>query len=290
MAPDSVLAIRHAALGATRRPHAGGVAYTLSVVDGFIAVVWVVYLVDLFVAAVPGAWTFRGRRGAMRATAVPDIQLAGGFALMRLPLLPFEAAFVAAGAELPAKARLARVDTVLAEARPVAIAAAALAGVLLAGLPALRVGWVTPKAWVIAAAAAWLTTALVFVRGYRRVHARWPSVETWFATLLSPVGASRSVYALYWRSLDALHPIEAAAALCDDAELLRVARLWTYDVPDDRPRVRRLLEPRGLAARLAEPPPIDADGSPQYCPRCGSGYAAFVTDCADCQVPLSARQ
>ena len=117
---------------------------------------------------------------------------------------------------------------------------------LLAGLPALRVGWVTPKAWVIAAAAAWLTTALVFVRGYRRVHARWPSVETWFATLLSPVGASRSVYALYWRSLEALHPIEAAAALCDDAELLRVARLWTYDAPDDRPRVCR-------AARAARP-------------------------------------
>ena len=88
-------------------------------VDGFIAVVWVVYLVDLFVAAVPGAWTFRGRRGAMRATAVPDIQLAGGFALMRLPLLPCEAAFVAAGAELPATARLARVDAVIAEARPV---------------------------------------------------------------------------------------------------------------------------------------------------------------------------
>ena len=61
-------------------------------IDGFIAVVWIVYLVDLFVAAVPGAWTFRGRRGAMRASADPDLMLSAGFALMRLPVLPWHQA------------------------------------------------------------------------------------------------------------------------------------------------------------------------------------------------------
>jgi hypothetical protein len=82
-----------------------------------------------------------------------------------------------------------------------------------------------------------------------------------------------------WRSLEALHPVEAAVGLCDDAELVRVARQWSYDAPDDVAGIRRLLEP----------PPIDADRSPRYCPRCGGGYAAFATECADCRIPLIAR-
>ena len=258
-------------------------------IDGFIAVVWIVYLVDLFVAAVPGAWTFRGRRGAMRASADPDLMLSAGFALMRLPVLPWQAACVAAGTELPEAARVDRVEAVTAAARPVAVAASALAFVLLCGLPAIRVGWLTPLAWVIAGAAAWLTTVVVFLDAYRRLHRRWPAVETWFGTLLSPVGASRCVYALQWRSLEALHPVEAAVALCDDTEVLRVARQWSYDAPGDAAAIGRLLAPRGLAARLSEPPPVDADASPQYCPRCGGGYKAVASDCSDCRVPLVAR-
>jgi hypothetical protein len=259
------------------------------VIDGFIAVVWIVYVVDLFVAAVPGAWTFRGRRGAMRATVDADIQLTGGLALMHLPVPPWEAACVAKGATIPDTARVARVDALMAAAGPVASAASALALVLLAGLPAVRAGWITPKGWLMVGAAAWLTTIGLFVHAYRRLYARWPTVETWFATLLSPVGASRSVYTLTWRALEALHPIEAAAILCDDTELVRVSRRWCYDAPADREAVARLLEPRGLAARLDEPPPEDADRSPRYCPRCGGGYAASATDCADCGVPLLSR-
>ena len=258
-------------------------------IDGFIAVVWIVYVVDLFVAAVPGAWTFRGRRGAMRASADPDVTLSAGFALMRLPVLPWQAACVARGTELPEAVRLDRVQALAAATRPVAIAASALALALLGGLPVVRVGWLTPKAWVIVGAVAWITTVLVFLDAHRRLHHRWPTVEAWFGALLSPVGASRCVYALQWRSLEALHPVEAAVALCDDAELLRVARQWSYDAPDDAAGIRRLLEPRGLAARLSEPPPVDADASPQYCPRCGGGYAAFATACADCRIPLVAR-
>jgi hypothetical protein len=259
------------------------------VIDGFIAVVWIVYVVDLFVAAVPGAWTFRGRRGAMRATADPDLTLSAGFALMRLPALPWQAACAARGTELPEEARLDRVEALAVASRPVAIAASALTFVLLAGLPAVRFGWLTPKAWVIAGAAAWITAVLVFLGAYRRLHQRWPPAETWFGTLLSPVGASRCVYALQWRSLEALHPVEAAVALCDDAEVLRVARQWSYDAPDDATGIRRLLEPRALAARLSEPPPVDADASPQYCPRCSGGYMAVVSDCSDCRVPLVSR-
>jgi hypothetical protein len=259
------------------------------VIDGFIAVVWIVYVVDLFVAAVPAAWTFRGRRGAMRASAEPDISLSGGFALVRLPVLPWGTACVAAGTTVPASACADRVEALVSAARPVAIAASALALVLLAGLPAVRAGWMTPRAWVVMAAIAWTATIVVFVHAHRRVHARWPSLETWFGTLASPVGASRSVYALWWRGLDTFHPVEAAAVLCDDAELLRVARRWSYDVPADRTAIVRLLQPRHLAARLDEPPPFDADSSPRYCPRCGGGYTAAVTECADCRVPLMAR-
>jgi hypothetical protein len=259
------------------------------VIDGFIAVVWIVYLVDLFVAAVPGAWTFRGRRGAMRATSEADVTLSAGFALMRLPLLPWQAACVASGTALPEVARLERVEAVAQVARPVAIAASALALVLLAGLPAVRAGWLTPYAWVVAGLAAWGTTVFAFVDAYRRLHRRWPSAEMWFGTLLSPVGASRCVYALHWRSLEALHPVEAAVALCDDTELLRIARQWSYDTPVDGAAIHRLLESRGLATRLSEPPPLDPDRSPRYCPRCGGGYAAFATDCRDCGVPLVAR-
>ena len=47
------------------------------------------------------AWTFRGRRGAMRASADPDLTLSAGFALMRLPVLPWQAACAARGIELP---------------------------------------------------------------------------------------------------------------------------------------------------------------------------------------------
>jgi hypothetical protein len=259
------------------------------VIDGFIAVVWIVYLVDLFVAAVPGAWTFRGRRGAMRASADPDLALSAGFALMRLPVLPWQAACVAQGAELPEAARVVRVEAVSTAAQPVAMAASALAFALLAGLPAVRVGLLTPFEWVSIGGALWLVTVLVFLDSYRRLYQRWPAVETWFGTLLSPVSASRCVYALQWRSVDALHPVEAAVALCDDVELLRVARQWSYDAPDDAAAIRRLLEPRGLAERLLQPPPVDADASPQYCPRCGGGYSVIAGDCADCRVPLVAR-
>jgi hypothetical protein len=259
------------------------------VIDGFIAVVWIVYAVDLFVAAVPGAWTFRGRPGAMRATATPDLVLAAGFTLMRLPAAPWHGACVALGTTLPEAARRERVETVLAATRPVAGAASVLAVVLLAGLPAIRAGWLTPKGWLVAGVVAWATTVALFLRAHRRVHARWPSLETWFGTLLMPVGASRCVYALQWRSLDALHPLEAAAVLCDDAELLRVARRWRYDAAQDGEAIGRLLEPRGLATRLHEPPPLDADASPRYCPRCGVGYAAFANACSDCRVPLEMR-
>jgi hypothetical protein len=259
------------------------------VIDAFIAVVWIVYAVDLFVAAVPGAWTFRGRPGAMRATAGPDVVLSAGFALTRLPVAPWHAACVALGSVPPPAPRLDRVRAVMAATRPVAAAASVLAAVLLAGLPAIRVGWVTPRQWVVMAAVAWATAVALFVRAHRTVHGRWPSLETWFGTLLMPIGASRSVHALQWRSLDALHPIEAAVALCDDAEVVRVARRWCYDAPADTEAIRRLLEPRRLATRLADPPPLDADASPQYCPRCGTGYAAFATACVDCRVPVVAR-
>lgn len=258
-------------------------------IDGFIAVVWIVYVVDLFVAAVPGAWVFRGRRAAMRATVDADIRLTGGLALMRLPVAPWDAACAVTGTTIPDTARVERLDTLTRAAAPVAAAASALALVLLAGLPAIRVGWITPKGWLIVGATAWLTTIGLFVPAHRRVLGRWPSVETWFATLLSPVAASRSVYALTWRALDTLHPIEAAAILCDDTELLRIARQWCFDRPADREAVERLLGPRGLAARLSEPPPLDPDRSPRYCPRCGGGYTASATDCADCGVPTVAR-
>ncbi len=258
-------------------------------IDGFIAVVWIVYAVDLFVAAVPGAWTFRGRRGAMRGSPDADLTLSAGFALMRLPALPWHAACIAAGTTLPDAARLDRVDAAAAAARPVAVAASALAIVLLGGLPAVRVGWLTPHVWLIAAGTTWGATVVVFVAASRRLHRRWPSAEVWFGTLLSPVSATRCVYALHWRTLQALHPVEAAVALCDDAEVLRIARQWSYDAPDEAAAIRRLLEPRGLAVRLSDPPPLDPDRSPRYCPRCGGGYAAFATDCADCGVPLVAR-
>ena len=124
---------------------------------------------------------------------------------------------------------------------------------------------------MVVGAVVWLTTVLVFLDAHRRLHPRWPAVETWFGTLLSPVGASRCVYALQWRSLEALHPVEAAAALCDDAELLRIARQWSYDAPTTPRRSAgcssRAVSPRGCRSRH-----LDADASP-HCPRCGGGYA-----------------
>jgi hypothetical protein len=257
------------------------------VLDGFIVVVWAVYLIDLFVAAVPGAWTFRGRRGAMQASAGADLQLTGGFALMRLPLAPWDAAFACGGSEAEPAASASRVDAAFAGGRALAVASTGLAALLLLGLPAIRAGWLTPKIWLIAAVAAWLATIVVFVRAWRQVHGGRVPLETWIGTLASPVGASRSVYALYWRSLAPLHPIAAAAAVCDDAEFLRVARLWRFDHPDDEAPLA-FARRRRLADRLTAPPSDEAS-LPRFCPRCGSGYAAFAEACRDCHVPLVSR-
>jgi hypothetical protein len=223
----------------------------------------------------------------MRASAGPDLELTGGFALMRLPIAPWQAAFSVDGSDRDPAMTASRVDAVFAEARPLALASTALAVVLLFGLPGIRVGWITPKVWLIAAVAAWLTTILVFVRTWRRVHGRRVPLETWVATLASPVSASRSVHALCWRALAPLHPMAAAAALCDDTEFLRVARLWRFDHPADE-AAATLARRRGLADRLAAPPSDEA-GLPRFCPRCGSGYAAFADACRDCRVPLASR-
>ena len=83
--------------------------------------------------------------------------------------------------------------------RPVGVKALALTLVLLAGLPAIRFGWLTPKAWVIAGAIAWIAAVLVFLDAYDGCtgagRRRKPGSH-----LLSPVGASRCVYALQWRA------------------------------------------------------------------------------------------
>jgi hypothetical protein len=267
-------------------------------------VLWCVYLTDCIArverraSAHQQEWWFRGSRpGRMRASSNPDAEfLDGKFACVWLPLWPWHAAFAAAGDDLDLdRLNLDRarkdLDALHQRTRHLLWAVCALFVLLLVILPLLVA---TDRflgmlfVWGPLTLVAWAAALITFVRAHRHVHARGVPWEMMLTVGLSPLSLIRGRTAVLQRALQGLHPMTAAALLCDDDEFVRVARLWWYDAPDRRDAITRLARTRSLEARLTEPP---APGEPhltKYCPRCQATYAAFADHCRDCpQVPLS---
>jgi hypothetical protein len=136
--------------------------------------------------------------------------------------------------------------------------------------------------WALVAALAWLLAFSSFLAAFRRIHGRRPPVEIWIALALSPVALMRAASVVSISAARTVHPLAAAAILCDDREFLRVARLWYFDVPDLRPAIERIADARSGQRSLTSPPSAWDPGSSRFCPRCHSTYTAAAAHCADC--------
>jgi hypothetical protein len=278
-------------------------------------VLWCVYLTDCIArmersersqrserqaSPPPREWWFRGSRpGRMRATSSPDAEfLNGRFACVWLPLLPWHVAFAAAGAgddpgdpNLDLDGARTRLDAIRHRTRHLLWAVSALFVLLLVILPLLvmtdrLLG--SLRVWGPLTVAAWAAALITFIRAHRAVHSRAVSMELMLTVGLSPLSLIRARVAVLQRALQGLHPLTAAGLLCDDEELVRVARLWWYDAPDRREAIARIARTRSLEARLTELPTPGEPHLTKYCPRCQATYAAFADECRDCpQVPLS---
>jgi hypothetical protein len=266
-------------------------------------VLWCVYLTDCIASvdrkAPPSQreWWFRGSKpGRMRATSSPDAEfLDGKFACVWLPLWPWQTAFAAAGADLEHDLDLDRartqLDALRQRTRHLLWAVCALFALLLVVLPLLVM---TDRflgllhVWSPVTAIVWIAAIIIFIRTWRRVHARGVPLELMLTVGLSPLSLIRARTVILQRALHGLHPMIAAGLLCDDDEFVRVARLWWYDAPDRREAIARIARTRSLEARLTELPEPGEPHLTKYCPRCQATYAAFAEQCHDCpQVPLS---
>jgi hypothetical protein len=136
--------------------------------------------------------------------------------------------------------------------------------------------------WLGVAVAAWATTFPLFLRAYRRVHQRPPTLETWLTMALSPVSLMRAPAAVAFTAASGLHPVAAAAALCDDDEFARIARLCHFDCVDDRTKIEEAVRQRRLLDRFTAGPASWEPGVSQFCPRCHSTYTPAASSCGDC--------
>ena len=112
-------------------------------------------------------------------------------------------------------------------------------------------------------------------------------METWLPQALSPLSLIRSPFVASGRAIADAHPVAAAAALCDDDEFLRIARLWHHDAESHRTAIDQLASARGLLDTLHAPPASPDPGATAFCPRCHATYLAQRSECRDCDdVPL----
>jgi hypothetical protein len=259
---------------------------------GLVVLLWCVYLTDCFVRQPHGHWTLRrGLSRGVHGIVGPDVQLLGerlGFAWT--PLLPWHPAYAFDGREMNAKAARTRLDFLAQHTRWLRAASSGLFVWVMVVMPLLIVmdrllSMLMP--WLCVAAIAWMSTYILFLRTYRRIHHRRPPFETWLTMTLSPVSLMRSPAAVAFTAARDVHPLAAAAVLCDVQEFLRLARLWWYDEPDARARIEDIARDRGLDGALAAGPQACEPGVSLFCPRCHTTYTDRATECRDCgPVPL----
>lgn len=256
-----------------------------------VAVLWAVYLSECFVRVRPGDWIFRrGLSGAMRGVSDPDAQfLNGGLAFSWTALLPWSAVYVVSGTRLdPSLDR--RVTQIRSARRLLSGVAALLFGLILIAFPALILtNTLLPvlPVLVVSIAICGPATFVTFMIAYRRIHRSRAPMETWLPQALSPLALIRSPLVASVRGLADAHPVAAAAALCEDDEFLRIARIWHYDTESARAAIERLTKARGLVDGLTAQPASPDAGATTYCPRCHATYLAQRSECRDCDdVPL----
>ena len=260
--------------------------------DVLVLLLWCVYLSDCFVRQQPRNWTFRDGLGKpMHGIDGPDAQLLGErFGFAWTPLLPWQVAYSFGGDDLDVKAAQRRLNVVARETRWLKIASGFLFAWVMVLLPALILSHRFPLValpWLAVGIPGWGATLALFVRAYRRVHRTSPTFETWLTSTLSPVALMRSPSTVSFAALGSVHPLAGAAALCDDGEFLRIARLWHFDDEHRRDDVERIAKGRGLLDKLAAGPEVVEPGVAQFCPRCHRTYLAGAAQCADCpEVPL----
>ena len=257
-----------------------------------IALLWCVYLSDCFVRLTRDAWMFRaGAWKPVRGFSEPDLQLPGGsLELAWTPLLPWQHAFTCSGDDLSLGAARKKFDSVRRHARWSRVASGVLfvwvMGVLSALVLADRFLPVMLP-WTIAAVSSHVAAFVIFLRSYRRLYGARPPLETWLTLALSPVSLMRAPAIISVPAAAGVHPVAAAGVLCDDAEFLRIARLWYFDVPGMRERIEQIARSRNLEGRLLSGPDTCEPGVSHYCPRCHGTYRAAASRCTDCdEVPL----
>jgi hypothetical protein len=251
-----------------------------------VAVLWCVYLSDCFARHLQGGWTIRGRTGRMRGVRGPDFQLFGGrVELAWTPVLPWHLAFAVGGADCSVKAARVRLDEVHRDLRWLRVASAVLFAWLMIVFPLLVVTeTLLPviRVWLAIAIGAWAIALPLFIRSYRKVHGRPPAFETWLTVALSPISLMRAPSAVTLSAASRLHPVAAAAVLCDDDELSRIARLVHYDCVGDRAQIEAAMRQRRVLDRLTAGPASWEPGVSQFCPRCHSTYTSAAMGCGDC--------
>jgi hypothetical protein len=252
-----------------------------------VVLLWCVYLSDCFVRQQQGHWTIRaGVRRRFRAIDGPDLQLLGNrFGFAWTPLLPWRAAYSVSGSDLAVKAVQQRFAAIARHTRWSIVASACLFAWVMVVLPLLVVADVfAPVAlpWIVAGVAAWIFGLTQFFVAYRRTYDSRPPLETWLTMTLSPVSLMRAPIAVAFEAAVTCHPVAAAAALCDDGEFLRIARLWWFDDEEGRSKVEQIARERGLLARLSAAPEAWEAGAAKFCPRCHETYTAGAHHCSDC--------
>ena len=235
----------------------------------------------------PGEWLFRtGALARRRTIGQPDLQLLGGrIGLSWTAFLPWAHAYLCNGDDFDldaARTRLARAE---AESRFLRFAAGALflwvmGGVTILVLTDRLLPVVLP--FTAAALILWVLALAAFFRAFHRIHGRSSPLELALTTVLSPVSLMRAPQTVGTEAIKTLHPVTAGALLLDDAEFVRVGRLWHFDVPHLRPVIERLARRREVFDRLSAPPARWDAGLSRYCPRCHETYTSRAECCADC--------
>jgi hypothetical protein len=256
-----------------------------------VVVLWAVYLSECLAGVRAGEWVFKGRSArALRGTGEPDLTLFGGAkGFAWLPVAPWHVALRCGAARLDDTAADEPVSQLVAATRPLRIASSALFVLLLPLLTVLvATGRTAPLfgPWAAVTLVAWVVSAWLFWRAYRRVHGRRPPAEV-AAHLLSPVGLSRGALAIAFSAPVRAHPVAVAAAVCDDEQFLRVARVFRFDEPEARGAIDALVLKRALTEALDQQPEPEHRTLTRYCPRCHATYRQGAALCADCAgVPL----
>lgn len=255
--------------------------------SGLVAALWIIYASECFVRWRPGNWIFRPRlKGRPRAVSEPDVTfLDGRFAFVWTTVLPWYTALVFTGESFDRDATAARLQHLRTHCRLLRVTSTALFAVLMVAFPALVLTEsFAPAALVLVCSGvlAWVSTLVAFFVTHRHLHGRRPDLESWLIAAVSPLTLMRSHQIVTASAVASAHPVTAASLLCDDAEFLRVARVWHFDRPDLQSMISSLVRQRGLLDELLAPPRVIEPGDSQFCLRCHATYREGAATCADC--------